>query len=197
MPFPSSLFVVWCTVVSVLRAASVFIKKPAMNSEFLIYLQFFLKGKNHLSMHNSCFLISASQLYVCSSYIVNDSHKNGNYFFTLKKSNLTVTKHPKHSRISSGSLLDPVTILAAQFIEISITQAPLISKSSQSPFYSGSQPLKNLTVFHTALAPSLSHSSSIGPTWEIVVAQPDSKYTPEPSWNIEILRWHFFQTYYT
>lgn len=79
-----------------------------------------------------------------------------------KKLNLTVKKHPKHLRISSGSLLDPVTILAAQFIEISLVQAPRVSKSSQRPFYSGSKSLKNLTVFHAALAFSLSHGSSIG-----------------------------------
>lgn len=40
-------------------------------------------------------------------------------------------------------------------------QASAISKSPQSPFYSGQPVLKNLTAFHEALAFSLPHGSNI------------------------------------
>lgn len=94
-------------------------------------------------------------------------------------------KHPKHLRISSGSLFDPVTILSAQLIEISIMQASLTNKSPQSPYYSGSQSLKNLTVFHEALAFSLPHGSNWC-IWELAVTQQATEILQK---HLEILKY--------
>lgn len=136
-----------------------------LNLEFIHYC--FLK-ENHISIHNSCSLISASQLYACTSYVLSDIHENGNYSFTLKKKvKFDNEKTCKAFKNQPRSLLDPVTILATQFIEISIIKSPLISKSSQSLFYSGSQSLKNFIVFHAALAFSLPHGSNIGPAGKL------------------------------
>lgn len=71
-----------------------------------------LLKENHISIYNSCSLISTSQLYACSSYILSDIHENGDYSFTLKKKKkkkvkFATEKTPKafenHIRITSWS----------------------------------------------------------------------------------------------